>query len=118
VADRDAELHAVDLEHATRVAGHVESVLARVELVFRLNSLKRPLGIYYERGDLSPAVGDVLHPQNGCDVMLAAPLRDRAQRSVLVGLVEGRNFEVQSAQARQIRFGKAHDFRAAGRGVA
>ena len=67
VADRHAELDAIDLEEPAFIPRHVEAIFGRVELVLRLVSEHLPPGVDHAGGDLPPLRRDPLDPEDGRD---------------------------------------------------
>src|SRR4026208_1007875 len=63
VADRHPERDAIHLEEPPAMAGHVEPVLARIELRLRLVALDPTLRVDDHRHDLAPAAGAPPHAQ-------------------------------------------------------
>src|ERR1041385_6963892 len=84
MANRDAELEAVDFEEPPRVARHVELVLARVDLVLGLISLNVAIGIDDVGGNLPARIRDPFHTENGGNRVTARPLRYDFVRALLL----------------------------------
>src|SRR6185437_15164705 len=57
VTDRDAELHAIDVEHTPPGSGREHVVFRRIELYLVLKSGERSVAIEYGRRDVSLTIG-------------------------------------------------------------
>ncbi len=112
MANRDAELGPVDLEELPRVPGHVEAILARIQLVLGLESLDLAAGVEDERRNLPARVGEALRSEDRGDPVGARPLRDGLQHALFVCAIERRDFEVLPSQAGEIGFRETDDRRA------
>src|SRR6187200_3121187 len=100
VADRDPEAYAAGFEDAPPLAGDVETVLARVDLVLGLDARDAPVLVEDVGRDLPPGGSEPLGAEDRGDRQLARPVGDGAQRALVVLGTERRHLEVLSAQSR------------------
>ena len=99
MADDDAELHAVDFEEAARVAGHVEPILGRIELVLRLLPEHFAVAVENDRGDLLFPVGEKLHPHDRRHAVFGGELRHRFHGFTLHAEIVRERLEVLPPQS-------------------
>jgi hypothetical protein len=117
VTDRYSELRAIDLEELPRIAGHVEGIFARVELVLGLVSTDPALGVDDTGANLAARRRELFHPEDRGHRVCSRPLRYGLERAFLLRLVPGQYLKILSPQPREIGLRKAHDLRALGRGL-
>src|SRR5690348_8014265 len=96
VADHDAELDTVHFEQLPRVAGHVEPIFARIELVLGLSAECVAGPAEHDRFDLPTGVDDAFHAQDDRRAVRTRHPGYRDRHAVLIGAVERRNLEVLS----------------------
>src|SRR5262245_6405597 len=115
MTDRHAELEAIDFEDLSTKSGHIERVFGRCDLVLDLTTLEHTLCVQDDSGDLPAGVGMPFHSQDGGDAMGSRHLCRGANYPILLCAIKGGNFEIQPAEAGDVRFREANNLRASSR---
>src|SRR5262249_42508034 len=83
-----AEFEAVDFEEPPRIAGDVELVLARVDLILSLISLNLAIRIDDVSRNLPARISYTFHTENDRNRVDSRPLRDDFERAFLLHQIE------------------------------
>src|SRR5262249_30932313 len=80
MASRDAELEAADFEESPCVAGDIELVFARIDLILGLITLEPAVRVNDISRDLPARFGNPFHAENSGNRVHPRPLRHGAER--------------------------------------
>src|SRR5437762_2043101 len=112
MANRHTELRPVDLEELPGIAGHIELIFARGELVLGLVSLDLAPGVNDAGDNLRPRLRDPFHPEDRSHRIGVRPLRHGLEYPFLQRLIPGQYLKILASQTWEIGFRETHDLRA------